>query len=171
MRQRAAPPFTRRARGRRVSAYNNQEAFACRRGSGATFTKGMRKPRSDSLTKVAREALSKAETYFANHLTRMDYAGWKARGLPIGSGVTEAACKTPIKQRLCQSGMRWRIKASNAFISLRAIYLTPSHWDQFWNLQRHPSTNFPLKIHHSGDAPDYIKPAECSWRRHIWLLQ
>ena len=28
--------------------------------------------------------------------------------LPIGSGVTEAACKTLVKQRLYGSGMRWK---------------------------------------------------------------
>jgi len=27
--------------------------------------------------------------------------------IAIGSGVTEAACKTIVKQRLCQSGMKW----------------------------------------------------------------
>jgi len=47
--------------------------------------------------------------------------------------VTEAACKTLIKQRMCQSGMRWSIAASDALISLRALYLTPSRWDHFWD--------------------------------------
>jgi hypothetical protein len=92
------------------------------------------KPRCAPLTKAARKALERAKTYFANNIDRMDYAGWKQKGLPIGSGVTEAACKTLIKQRLCQSGMRWSIAASNALVSLRALYLTPSYWNQFWNL-------------------------------------
>lgn len=37
----------------------------------------------------------------------MHYARYRAQGLPIGSGVTEAACKTLVKQRLCGSGMKW----------------------------------------------------------------
>jgi hypothetical protein len=40
----------------------------------------------------------------------MDYAEHVAANHPIGSGVTEAACKTIVKQRLGQSGMRWKDK-------------------------------------------------------------
>ena len=32
---------------------------------------------------------------------------------PIGSGVTEAACKTLIKQRFCLAGMRWKFADSD----------------------------------------------------------
>ena len=85
-----------------------------------------------ALSQAQREALQSAETYFVNHIGSMDYAGWQKRKLPIGSGVTEAACKTLIKQRMCQSGMRWSISASDALISLRALYLTPSRWNHFW---------------------------------------
>jgi len=31
-----------------------------------------------------------------------------AANLPIGSGITEAACKVIIKARLCCSGMKWK---------------------------------------------------------------
>ncbi len=85
-----------------------------------------------ALNKTQREALQTAETYYRNHLGSMDYAGWQQKRQPIGSGVTEAACKTLIKQRICQSGMRWSIAASDALISLRALYLTTSRWDHFW---------------------------------------
>jgi len=84
------------------------------------------------LSASALEGLKSAVTYFGNHLPFMDYAGWSERRLPIGSGVTEAACKTLIKQRMCQSGMRWSVNAADALISLRALYLTPSRWDYFW---------------------------------------
>jgi hypothetical protein len=42
-------------------------------------------------------------TYFGNHLHQMRYARYVENGIPIGSGVTEAACKTLVKQRLCCS--------------------------------------------------------------------
>jgi len=71
----------------------------------------------------------------------MDYAAWQGQKLPIGSGVTEAACKTLIKQRMCQSGMRWSISASDALISLRALYLTASRWDHFWTQHNHPTSD------------------------------
>jgi hypothetical protein len=38
----------------------------------------------------------------------MNYAEYLSKNIPIGSGVIEAAaCKIIIKQRMCNSGMRW----------------------------------------------------------------
>ena len=91
-----------------------------------------------TLSKAARKELDAAITYFTNHRRRMDYAGVAAKGYPIGSGVTEAACKTLVKQRLCASGMRWKEKGAAVILSLRALVLTPSRWEQFWGkLDRH----------------------------------
>lgn len=84
------------------------------------------------LKKAQRAELERVKTYWLNHITVMDYAGWQQRNQPIGSGVTEAACKVLIKQRMCQSGMRWSIGAADALVSLRALYLTPSRWQHFW---------------------------------------
>ena len=76
--------------------------------------------------------LRKAITYFENHRTKMQY--WKNvdEGLPIGSGVTEAACKILIKQRMCISGSRWKDEGAAAVIALRSLELTPGRWEQFW---------------------------------------
>jgi hypothetical protein len=38
-----------------------------------------------------RKLLNAARTYFQNQRDRMDYAGYQARGLPIGSGVVEVS--------------------------------------------------------------------------------
>lgn len=46
-------------------------------------------------------------------------------GWPIGSGVTEAACKTLVKQRLCRAGMRWTEDGAQTILSLRALLLPP----------------------------------------------
>ena len=77
--------------------------------------------------------LRAAVTYFHNHLHQMNYALYRERHYPIGSGVTEAACKTVIKQRLCCSGMRWKEAGAAAVLSLRALVLTPTRWSQFWH--------------------------------------
>ncbi len=76
--------------------------------------------------------LAAAVTYFHNHQHQINYALYRGRHDPIGSGVTEAACKTVIKQRLCCSGMRCQQKAA-AILSLRALVLTSTRWNQFWN--------------------------------------
>ena len=85
------------------------------------------------LTKTMRENLQAAITYFKNHLSQMDYAQFRQKTYPIGSGVTEAACKTLVKQRLCCSGMRWKEKGASIILSLRALVLTSTRWEQFWN--------------------------------------
>ena len=41
--------------------------------------------------------LQECITYFGNHLHQMRYARYVEKGIPIGSGVTEAACKTLVK--------------------------------------------------------------------------
>jgi hypothetical protein len=63
----------------------------------------------------------------------MNYAQALEHNLPIGSGVTEAACKVLVKQRLCGAGMKWGGRGAAVVLSLRALNYTPSRWDQFWN--------------------------------------
>lgn len=86
-----------------------------------------------NLTATQRESLESAITYFTNHYHQMGYAAALAQHWPIGSGVTEAACKTLVKQRLCRSGMRWKEKGAAVVLSLRALMLTPDRWGQFWD--------------------------------------
>jgi hypothetical protein len=81
------------------------------------------------------EDVQKAITYFANQsgAGRMDYAARVAANEPIGSGVTEAACKVIVKQRLCGSGMKWTEDGAAVVLSLRALSYTPERWGQFWS--------------------------------------
>ena len=88
--------------------------------------------RKTSLTKSIKEDLDAALTYFVNHRHMMDYATQIKKQLPIGSGVTEAACKTLVKQRLCGSGMRWKNKGAKVILSLRALVQSKGRWQQFW---------------------------------------
>ena len=83
--------------------------------------------------KTVRENLNKALTYFTNQCGRMDYAGFLAGQLPISSGVTEAACKVWVKQRLCGSGMRWKEKGARVVLSLIALSDSTGRWGQFWD--------------------------------------
>jgi len=87
----------------------------------------------NSLTKSIKENLQAALTYFKNHRQMMDYAMHIEKNLPIGSGVTEAACKTLVKQRLCGSGMRWKDQGAKVILSLRALVQSKGRWQQFWD--------------------------------------
>jgi hypothetical protein len=81
------------------------------------------------------EDVQRAITYFANQsgAGRMDYPSRVAANEPIGSGVTEAACKVIVKQRLCGSGMKWTEGGAAVVLSLRALSYTPERWSQFWS--------------------------------------
>lgn len=63
----------------------------------------------------------------------MRYPRYQAQHRPIGSGITEAACKTLVEQRPCRSGMRWRERGARSVLSLRALVLSQGRWQQFWN--------------------------------------
>jgi hypothetical protein len=75
-----------------------------------------------------------ALSYFGNQSKagRMDYPPLVAASVPIGSGVTEAACKVLVKQRLCGSGMKWKEPGAAAVLSLRCLTYTTDRWTQFW---------------------------------------
>lgn len=83
--------------------------------------------------KAAKEPLRKAVTYFTNQIERMDYALLRSMDLPIGSGVTEAACKCIVKARLCGSGMRWDSKGASEVLRLRTMIKSDGRWGQFWD--------------------------------------
>ena len=67
---------------------------------------------------------------------RMRYAVLKKQGLPIGSGVTEAACKTLATQRLKRSGMRWGEQGGQAILSFRAL-VQSNRFERAWTLLAH----------------------------------
>ncbi len=74
---------------------------------------------------AAREqAYRRAYNYIRVRTKFMQYSEYKARHLPIGCGVTEAACKTIFTQRLKLSGMRWSKTGAKAILTLRVILLS-----------------------------------------------
>jgi hypothetical protein len=85
-----------------------------------------------ALAQTVRDGAYSAWTYFNNHRQPMDYPAFVAAGLPIESGVTEAACKTLVKQRLRASGMRWKSNGAGIVLSLRALTHTAGRRKRFW---------------------------------------
>ena len=62
----------------------------------------------------------------------MTYAKNRKHHWPIGSGVTEAACKVIVKQRLCSSGMKWQAAGAATVLRLRSMNYSSGQWEQFW---------------------------------------
>jgi hypothetical protein len=70
-----------------------------------------------------------AYNYLRDRSGHMRYHECRRLGLPIGSGVTEAACKTVFTQRLKLSGMRWKKQGAQVILDLRVILLS-GVWDE-----------------------------------------
>jgi hypothetical protein len=83
-------------------------------------------------SKTNRETVEAAVTYFTNNGHRMDYATHVTQQHPIGSGVTEAACKVIVKKRLCGAGMRWKEHGASIVLTLRCLRYSDGRWQQFW---------------------------------------
>jgi hypothetical protein len=72
-----------------------------------------------------------AYNYLRKRSKFVQYAAYRKVGLPIGSGVTEAACKTVYTQRLKLSGMRWKKPGAQTILTLRVILLS-GVWDEVY---------------------------------------
>lgn len=80
-----------------------------------------------------RKLLETELTYFRNQKPRMHYADYLRRGLPIASGVMEAACKTLVTQRMKRSGMAWTLTGGQAILTLRSL-IQSQRWSAAWPL-------------------------------------
>ncbi len=75
------------------------------------------------------EAVEAALSYYTTHQGRMDYASYRARGLQIGSGSVESACKQLVSTRLKQAGMIWDAQGAEAVAVVRA-WLKSERWEE-----------------------------------------
>jgi hypothetical protein len=66
----------------------------------------------------------RAYNYIRLRTRYMQYAEYKRVHLPLGSGVTEAACKTIFEARMKLSGQRWKKPSAQPILDLRAILLS-----------------------------------------------
>jgi hypothetical protein len=114
------------------------------KGSAQTLLAEMQGMDVSGLSETTQEEFHKALTYFTNHHEQMKYAQRLEAKLPIGSGVTEAACKTIIKMRMCRGGAKWKEAGAAGVLSLRTLIYTEGRWEQFWaKVDRY---GFPIAI-------------------------
>ena len=85
-------------------------------------------------TSLTEEILKEAD-FFATNASRMNYPGFRAKGLFVGTGVVEAGCKTVIGARLKRSGMFWTVRGANAITALRCCRLN-GRFEDYWEQRR-----------------------------------
>ena len=87
------------------------------------------------------EAVSDAVSYYTTHEARMDYPSYRARGLQIGSGTVESACKQLVSARLKLAGMIWDSEGAEAVAVVRA-WLRSNRWDEAMQLRPPPQRSY-----------------------------
>lgn len=99
----------------------------------ATMLTQINQTRKTVRAKAKREELRKLEQYVAERAEMLDYPTFREQGFDIGSGPTEAFCKT-LTARLKGSGMRWDSPNAEGMMALAALDQT-GQWNAYWLLQ------------------------------------
>ena len=100
-----------------------------RRGPGAALGGGVAGPGAAAGKRLA--DFRRAYRYLQARRQHLRYAEYRRLGVPMGSGVTEAACKTVYTQRLKLSGMRWQKAGAQTILTLRVLLLS-GVWEQVY---------------------------------------
>ena len=87
-----------------------------------------------------------AYNYLRGHSPWMNYAARRRLRIPIGSGVTEAACKTVFTQRFKCAGMKSRIETGAPVLALRVIALS-GIWPEARDAMFESKANDFLQLH------------------------
>ncbi len=77
--------------------------------------------RSRAIGRRARKIKDKL-AYLEGHLDHMQYAAWRARKLPIGSGIVESAVRRVINLRFKGASIFWKVEHLEPLLFLRAIW-------------------------------------------------
>jgi hypothetical protein len=80
-----------------------------------------------------RPAADRLVNYVSDRRAMIKYPEFRAKGWQIGSGSTEATCKT-LTARLKGSGMRWDADNAEALMALEALAQS-GQWDSYWRSQ------------------------------------
>lgn len=97
------------------------------------------------LSKATREAADSCTAYLFSHSEYPKYNKYLKKGYQVATGVTEGACRHPVKDRTEITGARWSLKGAEAILKLGAVRI-------------------------SGDFPDYRKFYEQQYIRNHRIL-
>jgi len=96
-----------------------------------TIARYLRLHRRDAKSPEKRKKLNEHITYIENNNDRMRYRTLRQQGMPIGSGITESACKTVVNMRAKGAGQRWSVPGLRGTLHLRALNAS-DRFDPFW---------------------------------------
>lgn len=95
------------------------------------------KPQEGDPANHPRQVLAKAAGYFQRHREQIDYPSYRAKGWPIGSGITESGVKL-FGKRLKGTEQFWNVSGAEAIMALRSKWLCEDEESQHYWLGRPP---------------------------------
>jgi hypothetical protein len=89
-------------------------------------------PLENDLPSHPRKILANNVVYFEKHQGQMDYPAYRARGWPIGSGITESGVKV-FGKRVKGTEQFWSVEGAEAILALRSKWLSEDEESQhYW---------------------------------------
>jgi hypothetical protein len=123
--------YTSDPRQRAVQRASWHQMLLEREDGAKTFLRSLRRM-ATALEGDERAALQVHIDFFAKRRSLLCYALTRRRGLPIGSGVTEGACKSLVGTRAKRSGQHWTQRGLTAALHLRSIEQS-GRFDRYWS--------------------------------------
>ena len=87
--------------------------------------------RASPLSAEAAAVVRRNVDYFRTNRERMRYDRYRARKLPIGTGMVEGSCKFVVQSRFKRPGSRWSPEGLARMLALKLMRLN-HHWDRLW---------------------------------------
>lgn len=116
-----------------AAAWRERLATAVCEEGGAALLAAVETTRQQTRARAKRESLRQLSQYVGKRLEQLDYPAFRAAGYDLGSGPTEALCKT-LTSRLKGRGRRWDRPHAEALMALAAV--EQSHlWATYWQQQ------------------------------------
>jgi len=84
-----------------------------------------------------REVLRTNVGYFEKHRGHTDYPRYRAKGWPIGSGITESGVKL-FGKRVKGTEQFWSVHGAEAILALRSLWLSENEQTTYYWLGRPP---------------------------------
>lgn len=140
--------------GEPATAWAAAQRTALREGDPATVLTAIRALPLTEAPDAAAAAQVQAEVlgYLGPRLGQLQYAVFRAQGLPIGSGVVESANKLVVEARLKGAGRRWAEGHVNPMVALRGA-VCADRWPEAW------AAIAGVRRRRTGPSPRAVAPA------------
>jgi hypothetical protein len=93
------------------------------------------KPQETDPATEPRMVLARTANYFQRHRDQVDYPSYRAKGWPIGSGITESGVKL-FGKRVKGSEQFWNVPGAEAILALRSKWLSEDEQSKYYWLGR-----------------------------------